>query len=184
MIDALTGQLERSWRDVRAGRQHGGPFLAGLTTVLGPADGHVARTARQRVWTALVADATPHDLGARARTTSATAMVHRRPRAQSHNRSPLRRVSAGPMGARPLDRSVVDRLRATLRRGLDRDELPAIPLLCAEEVDRACAPWGLLSEDKQATLIAGIEIAGDLAPLSERVSTRYGLGQTDCGQAS
>ncbi len=42
---------------------------------------------------------------------------------------------------------------------MDRDELPDIPLLCAEEVDRSCAPWGLLAEDKQATLIAGIEIA-------------------------
>jgi len=41
--------------------------FAGLTTVLGAADGHGARVARQRVWTALVADATPFDLGARAR---------------------------------------------------------------------------------------------------------------------
>ena len=32
-------------------------------------------------------------------------------------------------------------------------------MLCAEEVDRSCAPWGLLAEDKQATLIAGIEVA-------------------------
>ena len=73
----------------------------------------------------------------------------------------------GAEGARPLDRSVVDRLRATLRRGLDRDELPDIPALCAEEVaDRLrVRHGGLLSEDKQAALVAGMEIAGDLAPL-------------------
>ena len=70
---------------------------------------------------------------------------------------------------------MVDRVRATLRRALDRDELPDVPLLCAEEVDRACAPWGLLAEDKQATLVAGIEVAVDLAPLAESATTRYDL---------
>ena len=43
---------------------------------------------------------------------------------------------------RPLNRSVVDRVRATLRRALDRDELPDIPLLCAEEVDRSLCAVG------------------------------------------
>jgi hypothetical protein len=76
---------------------------------------------------------------------------------------------------RPLNRAVVDRVRGTLRHALDRDELPDIPLLCAEEVDRACAPWGLLAEDKQATLITGIEIAACLAPLAEAAVTRYEL---------
>ena len=83
------------------------------------------------------------------------------------SRNSRRRSSAGRDGDRPLNRSVVDRVRATLRRALDRDELPDIPLLCAEEVDRSCAPWGLLAEDKQATLVAGIEIAVDLAPLTD-----------------
>ncbi|MCW2562293.1 MAG: hypothetical protein JWQ31_853, partial [Mycobacterium sp.] len=50
-----------------------------------------------------------------------------------------------------------------------------IPLLCSEEVDRSCAPWGLLAEDKQATLVAGIEIAVDLAPMTESAVTRYEL---------
>ncbi len=76
---------------------------------------------------------------------------------------------------RPLDRSVVDRVRSTLRRALDRDALPDIPLLCEEEVDRAAAPWGLLSEDKQATLVAGIEVAVELAPLDRSVASRYAL---------
>ena len=67
-------------------------------------------------------------------------------------------MKGGADSERPLNRSVVDRVRATLRRAMDRDELPDIPLLCAEEVDRSCAPWGLMAEDKQATLIAGIEI--------------------------
>ena len=70
---------------------------------------------------------------------------------------------------------MVDRVRATLRRALDRDALPDIPLLCEEEVDRACAPWGLLGEDKQATLVAGIEVAVDLAPLDQSVGSRYAL---------
>jgi hypothetical protein len=64
-------------------------------------------------------------------------------------------IVGGPDSDRPLNRSVIDRVRGTLRRAMDRDELPDIPLLCAEEVDRSCAPWGLLAEDKQATLIAG-----------------------------
>ena len=77
------------------------------------------------------------------------------------SRNHPRRSSSGPDSDRPLNRCVVDRVRATLRRAMDRDELPDIPLLCAEEVDRSCAPWGLLAEDKQATLIAGIEVAVD-----------------------
>jgi hypothetical protein len=81
----------------------------------------------------------------------------------------------GVDGRRPLDRAVVDRVRATLRRALDRDELPDIPLLCAEEVDRACSPWGLLAEDIQATLVVGVEVAVDLAPLDEKHSARYAL---------
>ena len=60
---------------------------------------------------------------------------------------------------------------------MDRDELPDIPLLCEEEVDRCCAPWGLMAEDKQATLVAGIEVAVDLAPLSETATTRYDLAR-------
>ena len=60
-----------SWRDVRAGPDITGPFLAGLTTVLGPADGHSAAAARQRVWSALIADATPYNLGAKARSAAA-----------------------------------------------------------------------------------------------------------------
>jgi hypothetical protein len=84
-------------------------------------------------------------------------------------------IVGGPDSDRPLNRSVVDRVRATLRRVMDRDELPDIPLLCAEEVDRSCAPWGLLAEDRQATLIAGIEIAVELAPLTASAMTRYEL---------
>ncbi|HUO39616.1 MAG TPA: hypothetical protein VMU34_18040, partial [Mycobacterium sp.] len=84
-------------------------------------------------------------------------------------------ISSQADGDRPLDRSVVERVRATLRRAMDREELPDIPLLCAEEVDRACAPWGLLSEDKQASLVAGVEVAVELAPLSNAPVTRYQL---------
>ena len=59
-------------------------------------------------------------------------------------------IVGGPDAERPLNRSVVDRVRATLRRVMDRDELPDIPPLCSEEVDRSCAPWGLLAEENQA----------------------------------
>ena len=40
VIAKLSEQLGHSWRDVRAGSEITGPFLAGLTTVLGPAEGH------------------------------------------------------------------------------------------------------------------------------------------------
>ena len=79
VIAVLTDQLDRSWSDVRAGPEITGPFLAGLTTVLGPArEPHRAAAARQRVWSALIADATPYNLGAKAHTGgSRTALVDR-----------------------------------------------------------------------------------------------------------
>jgi hypothetical protein len=178
VIAKLSDQLDRSWRDVLPGDEIASPFLAGLSAVLGTADGHTAEAARQRVWSALVADATPYNLGALARCEFAelpwsivevglSSMAPQQPPPMTSERD----------GDRPLDRGVIDRLRATLRRVLDRDELPDIPLLCAEEVDRACAPWGLLAEDKQATLVAGIEVAVDLAPLRETATPRYDLGR-------
>lgn len=183
VVAALTRQLEMSWRDVRPGRNMPGPFLAGLSTVLGHADGHSARAARQRVWEVLVADATPYNLGAMARTETSDlpwSIVEVGLSSIAPQRCPSIEVGGsegtGAGGAiRPLDRPVIDRVRSTLRRALDREELPDIPLLCSEEVDRACAPWGLLAEDKQAALVAGIEVAVDLAPLRESATPRYEL---------
>lgn len=176
VVAKLADQLDRSWRDVRAGDTVTGPFLAELATVLGPANSHRTATARQRVWSAMITDATPYNLGALARIEAAQlpwSIVELGLSSVAPQRPP--RVSGGADSDRPLDRSVVDRVRATLRRALDRDALPDIPLLCEEEVDRACAPWGLLSEDKQATLVAGIEIAVELAPLDPSVASRYAL---------
>ena len=73
----------RAGSDVRAGTEITGPFLAGLTTVLGPADSHGAAAARQRVWQALIADVTPYNLGAAARLdVTRAAVVDRDPRPQ------------------------------------------------------------------------------------------------------
>jgi hypothetical protein len=179
VLAVLSAQLQRSWADVRADGSISGPFLAGLTTVLGPAVGHRATVARQRVWSALIADATPHNLGTQVRT-QPSALPWSILELGLTSTLPLRPppLSAGSDRDRPLDRSVVDRVRATLRRALDRDELPDVPLLCAEEVDRACAPWGFLGEDKQAALVAGIEVAGQLTPLDERAVSRYQLAAT------
>ena len=176
VVATLTNQLERSWCDVRAGETGSAAFLADLGTVLGPAHGHRAAVTRQRVWSAAIADATPFNLGALARsqpTELPWSLVDIGLSSVVPQRQP--RVSGDSDGDRPLDRTVVDRVRATLRRALDRDALPDIPLLCEEEVDRASAPWGLLAEDKQATLVAGIEIAVDLAPLDRSITTRYAL---------
>ncbi len=176
VVAGLTDQLGKSWSDVRAGPEITGPFLAGLTTVLGPADGHSAAAARQRVWSALIADATPYNLGAKAHSAAVElpwSIAEIGLSSVAPQLPPL--IAGGPDGERPLNRSVVDRVRATLRRVMARDELPDIPALCSEEVDRSCAPWGLLAEDKQATLVAGIEIAVDLAPLIESAATRYEL---------
>ena len=172
VVAALADQLDRSWRDVRAGETVTGPFLAELSTVLGPANSHRAAAARQRVWSAMIVDATPYNLGALAHIETAQlpwSIVELGLSSVVPQRPP--KISGGSDSDRPLDRSVVDRVRATLRRALDRDALPDIPRLCEEEVDRACAPWGLLSEDKQATLVAGIEIAVELAPLDRSVAT-------------
>ncbi|RDH75488.1 hypothetical protein DVS77_26165 [Mycolicibacterium moriokaense] len=175
VIAKLSEQLRHSWRDVRAGDEITGPFLSGLTTVLGPADTHRDMMARQRVWSALIADATPYNLGAKAHDTAAglpwSIVALGLSSVEPQHPPP---IIGGTSGDRPLNRSVVDRVRATLRRALDRDELPDVPLLCAEEVDRSCGPWGLLAEDNQATLIAGIEIGVDLAPLTD-FTPRYQL---------
>ncbi|MBI3225197.1 MAG: hypothetical protein HYZ39_09080 [Mycolicibacterium cosmeticum] len=173
---ALSAQLQRSWRDVLPSEAITAPFLAGLSTVLGDADGHTAQAARQRVWTALVADATPYNLGARAHGPAPElpwSLVDIGLSSAVPQPPPV--VDGGSDNDRPLNRSVVDRVRATLRRALDRDELPDVPLLCAEEVDRACAPWGLLGEDMQATLVAGVEVAVELAPLNDTAAPRYPL---------
>jgi hypothetical protein len=176
VVATLSDQLDRSWRDVRPGEIVTGPFLAELSTVLGPANDHRAAAARQRVWSAVIADAAPYDLGALARVEGAElpwSIVELGLSSVAPQRQP--EVHGGSDSDRPMDRSVVDRVRATLRRALDRDALPDIPLLCEEEVDRACAPWGLLGEDKQATLVAGIEVAVELAPLDRSVTSRYAL---------
>jgi hypothetical protein len=176
VVAKLTDQLARSWTDVAPGQEITDPFLTGLITVLGPAEGHNAAVARQRVWSALLADATPYNLGARAHhTTDGLPWSIVALGLSSVAPQPPPAIMSGTDSDRPLNRSVVDRVRATLRRAMDRDELPEIPLLCAEEVDRACAPWGLLAEDKQATLVAGIEIGACLAPLSEPAATKYEL---------
>ncbi|OBF77186.1 hypothetical protein A5750_07180 [Mycobacterium sp. 852002-51613_SCH5001154] len=179
-VATLAEQLDRSWRDVRAPETAGAagtaPFLAELTTVLGPANSHRTATARQRVWSAMIADATPYNLGALARVEAAElpwSIVELGLSSVAPQRPP--QVAGDSNSDRPLDRSVVDRVRATLRRALDRDALPDIPLLCEEEVDRACAPWGLMAEDKQATLVAGIEVAVELAPLDPSAASRYTL---------
>ncbi|WKG06605.1 hypothetical protein [Mycolicibacterium sp. HK-90] len=176
----LRRQLDHSWRDVRAPVGRGdtitGPFFAGLDTVLGPADSHRAETARQRVWSALIADSTPYNLGAKARLTDVAlpwSIVTLGLSSVAPQQIPV--IDGGGTGDRPLDRSVVDRVRATLRRAMDRDELPDVPLLCAEEVDRSCAPWGLLTEDKQAGLVTGIEVANELRPLEGSARPRYEL---------
>jgi hypothetical protein len=175
VVAKLAAQLDRSWRDVSAGDEITAPFLAGLTTVLGPADGHRATMARQRVWSALIADSTPYNLGAAAHGRGAIPWSIVTVGLSSVEPQPPPSVDGGLDGDRPLNRDVVQRVRATLRRALDREELPDIPLLVAEEVDRACAPWGLLGEDKQATLIAGVEVAVDLAPLDASAVSRYQL---------
>lgn len=179
VVARLSHQAENSWADVRPGNTISGPFLAGLDTVLGTPDSHTGLAARQRVWSALIADATPYNLGARARFDGERlpwSLVELGLTSALPQQPPP--VCGGSDGQRPLDRSVVDRVRATLRRALDREELPDVPLLCAEEVDRACAPWGLLAEDKQATLVAGIELGIDLAPLRNDAAPRYPLGAT------
>jgi 4-hydroxy-tetrahydrodipicolinate reductase len=111
--------------------------------VLGAAGSHGAAAARQRVWSAMITNLTPYNMGALARTDTTRlpwSIVELGLSSIAPQHPPT--ISQSTDGDRPLDRSVVDRVRATLRRALDRDALPEIPLLCEEEVDRACAPWG------------------------------------------
>src|SRR5258705_11525183 len=139
VVAALSDQLGKSWSDVRAGPAITGPFLAGLTTVLGPADGHSAAAARQRVWSALIADATPYNLGAKAHSAAAelpwsiTEIGLSSVEAQQQAA-----VLAGPDGDRPLNRSVVDRVRATLRRRAGREQMASTTPPCWGRGCTAC----------------------------------------------
>src|SRR6185437_2844045 len=58
VVATLAKQLERSWRDVRAGEAVIDSFRGELDTVLGAAGSHGAAVARQRVWSAMIADLT------------------------------------------------------------------------------------------------------------------------------
>ena len=177
VADRLRRQLEHSWHDVQPARHvDAAPFFTGLGTVLGPAHSHRAEVTRQRTWTALLTDDAPYQLGAQCRAAGVGlpwSIIELGLSSVAPQQAPM--IDGKGAGDRPLDRPVLDRVRATLRRALDRDELPDVPLLCAEEVDRSAAPWGLLAEDKQAGLIAGIEVANDLRPLDVSVHTRYDL---------
>ena len=117
VLARLSRQLQGSWADVRAGTEITGPFFAGLTTVLGPADGHREGVARQRVWTALIADAAPVQprCAGPDGPAAATALVGGRPGLVAPFAA-APPVSGETGGDQPLDRSVVERVRATLRR--------------------------------------------------------------------
>ncbi|KRF20613.1 hypothetical protein ASG90_18770 [Nocardioides sp. Soil797] len=164
-VAVLAAQVEQSWDDIRSGPADVTGFFERLPAVHQDASNHQQRRARQQVWSTLVTDDAPYELGVRIR--------------RPHGDVPW---SVGDLGlcaqppqqrpsvlaessGRPLDRSVVERVRATLRRSRDRDDLPGVPTLCSEEADRACAPWGLLAEDLQATLVNGIVVAVQLKPL-------------------
>src|SRR5262249_12503227 len=140
VVAALTDQLVRSWSDVRAGSEITDPSLAGLTTVLGSAGSHSAAAARQRVWSALIADATPYNLGAKAHTATELPWSIADLGLSSVEPQPPPAVMGGPDSDRPLNRCVVDRVRATLRRAMDREELPDVPMLWAEEADPSSPP--------------------------------------------
>ncbi|EUA86659.1 hypothetical protein I551_6945 [Mycobacterium ulcerans str. Harvey] len=74
VVAALTDQLSRSWRDVRAPdstcRAAIDAFRTAQGTALGPAPNHGAVIARQRAWSMLAGSTTAYDLGALARVES------------------------------------------------------------------------------------------------------------------
>ncbi|WP_235735697.1 hypothetical protein [Nocardioides alcanivorans] len=163
----LDDQVERSWADVQPTNADVAGFFERLRAVHADASTRPERRARQQAWESLVAEDAPHELGVRVRRT--TGVV---PWTVSDlglcAEAPQQRPPVVAAAGRPLDRGVVDRVRATLRRSRDRDDLPVVPMLCAEEADRACAPWGLMAEDLQATLVNGIVVAVQLKPLDPR----------------
>ena len=160
----LATQVERAWEDVRPVPADIDGFLERLGAVHGDASTRQARRERQEAWTALVADDAPYELGVRIRSAGAApwSVAELGLCAQAPQQRP---DVVDDLSNRPLDRGVVVRVRGTLRRSRDREDLPAVPHLCAEEADRACAPWGLLAEDLQATMVNGIVVGAQLAPL-------------------
>ena len=106
LVDRGTvGSARSSWSDVRAGTEITGPFLAGLTTVLGAADSHGASAARQRVWQALIADATPYNFGRAAHRDAASCRGRSwRSASVALNRNDPPAIVGGPDSERPLNR--------------------------------------------------------------------------------
>ena len=164
-VAELSSQLERSWDDVLPSTVDVDDFLTRLRAVHSDAPTAHERRARQRAWSELVLDTAPYELGVRVRSTTGSAPWSVRELGLCIDAPQQRPSVVDAPSNRPLDRSVVERVRATLRRSRQREGLPAVPHLCAEEVDRACAPWGLLAEDLQATVVNGIVVARQLAPL-------------------
>ncbi|MDQ6526354.1 hypothetical protein RB608_22225 [Nocardioides sp. LHD-245] len=160
----LAAQVERAWADVRPAPADVDGFLDRLRAVHGDASTRRARHERQQAWSALVTEDAPYELGVRIRTagTAPWSVVDLGLCATAPQQRP---DVVDDRSNRPLDRSVAERVRATLRRSRDREHLPAVPELCAEEADRACAPWGLLAEDLQATMVNGVVVGVQLAPL-------------------
>ncbi len=178
---ALAQALERAWADVVVpeGGTDDGSFTRALEVALsGAAHGaaeHTLAARRQRAWSIAVADDAPYRIGAAAHgraLSGAYSLVD----TDLCSTEPQQIPSIVGEGRRPLDRSIAQRVRGTLRRTLDRGELPPVRVLAAEEADRAAAPWGLLGEDTQAAMVAGLRVAEGLRPLAaEPVPGRWGL---------
>ncbi|WP_067439953.1 hypothetical protein [Nocardioides jensenii] len=165
VVAVLAAQVEQSWADIRSGPADVTGFLERMRTVHQDASNHQERRTRQQAWAALVVDDAAYELGVRIRRPDGDVPWSVGDLGLCAEPPQQRPLVLAESSGRPLDRSVVERVRATLRRSRDRDELPVVPVLCSEEADRACAPWGLLAEDLQATLVNGIVVAVQLRPL-------------------
>ncbi|WP_134325205.1 hypothetical protein [Cumulibacter soli] len=163
-LGALRARVNRDWPTTAESCDTDG-FLLRLQLVFADAHDHRARTRQQQAWRTLATDRAPSALGLTLRGAApwpgrdlALCALPQQPPPISADDAARRR---------PLDKSILERVRSTLRRSRDRTELPDVSTLCIQEAERACAPWGLCDASAQAVLVAGIEIAVQLAPLTD-----------------
>ncbi|MDO5677671.1 MAG: hypothetical protein Q4G35_09235 [Propionibacteriaceae bacterium] len=79
---------------------------------------------------------------------------------------PLKPPSYTGQGTLPLDRSFEQRARAALRRHREQFTSVTPEEILEDEMDRACAGFGLHSDEARALFAAGILVAASLTPLA------------------
>lgn len=174
----LDAALDEVWaRRIPVHRDTAGVHVADMIDGLLTAD--TDPVLRQKRWAELISSGCPVDVGSRvfesdtpfAEIMKDCAIAEPSPPPALSSSAPARRppLRGGPAPF-PLDRSIANRVTTTLRRSLDREELPAIVDLVDGEIVRSREPWALEGTVWQAAVLVGVVVAAQLHPLAPQAS--------------